>query len=213
METKQKKKNMLKRNTLGISLKPEDNALHSAGQASLDILFGAVVGGAVGALIGRPALFGGALLSGVGYYFGNDTLPIVGLGMMATNVGNLKRNKEETIEGIEEAEVIETTAKERLVAFKDGLLSRLYVDKIQKTFEKEEDKTETTHPTKTTEATGTPENLSGFLGMASLDEIEQQLISSAMDFQSQNPIEETNEVYAPYQEDIDITSFEDFEEM
>ncbi len=185
--------------------KTENDIKKSGIRTAIDIGAGVLGGGFAGALMGRSSLLVGAVVSGAGYYINNPILPMVGMGMMASHsAANIKAisTTDEPVNGFDMQNEM-SNAKARLIQFKDNLLAKTYIDKLQKAISTDETAT-------TTE--DSPQELLG-LGMVSLDEVEQQLVSSALEFQSQQkPVTLQNDVYTPYQDDIDVEDT-DFEEM
>lgn len=145
-------------------------------------------GGLAAAVIGKPSFLIGAGLTFYGYYKDNHWLAPLGLGMMASS--HLVPN--ESVEGVSGFSLKQETqnAKDRLSSFKDSLLSKTYIDKVIK-------------PKKATEnkksgSSITTESTNGFGSVQEnqnvLDQIEQQLIASAMEIQKQGKIQSTQGV-------------------
>ena len=137
-----------------------------------DILIGVLGGGLVGAIVGKPSLAVGIVTTGVGHYTGNKLVQIFGIGIMAAN-GFQKNAAVSGLEGLD-------GVKERLQAYKESMSEKFYLDKILK---------KKTAPAATTNGIGElqyftyPDNMNGHL--AALDDIEQQIAESAMQFQGQ----------------------------
>lgn len=144
-------------------------------------------GGLVAAVIGKPAFLIGAGLTIVGYYRDNHWLAPLGLGMMASShlVPNVSAAKTTGFSLKQETE----DAKSRLVSFKDSLLSKTYIDKIIKPKTDSNKKMETSVLEETTNGFG---SVSDNLNV--LDQIEQQLVSSAMALQIQRKHQSTQGV-------------------
>jgi hypothetical protein len=110
----------------------------SALKTGRDILLSAVGGGLAGAVLGRASLLAGIAVTGVGHYMGSDGTASFGVGMMASGsyqaIAGLSGAEQDGFEGV----------KERVLAFKDDIKHRLFLDKLfpatAKKTEKEEDK-------------------------------------------------------------------------
>jgi hypothetical protein len=89
-----------------------------------DLLIGAIGGGLAGAAVGRASLLVGLAVTGVGHYMGSDGATSFGVGMMASGsyqaVTAVNGIEKEGMDGV----------KERLIAFKDQLKEKLFLDKI-----------------------------------------------------------------------------------
>ncbi len=122
-----------------------------------------LAGGGLGAAIGKPAFFLGLGLTAFGYYKDISWLPPIGVGMMASShilPGG-------SVSGFD-LKTETTDAKTRLTNFRDTLFQKTYLDKIFKGT-----------PTETTEGIGSTGHED------SLQQIEQQLVNSAMDYKRQ----------------------------
>ena len=168
------------------STKGDAKASFHKGLANMGI---AVIGGGlVTAIIGKPSFLLGAGLTVYGYYKDNHWLAPLGLGMMASS--SLVPNESSTgVSGFDLKQETEN-AKTRLMSFKDSLLSKTYLDKVIKP------KPATNSSTnRTIEAPTTEETTSGFGSVQDnlnvLNNIEHQLINSAMAIQNQNKSEST----------------------
>jgi hypothetical protein len=143
-------------------METESNIKSTIGKTLAQVGLSVLVGGGVGAVIGRPAFFLGLGLTAFGYYKDVSWVPPIGIGMMASS-----HIFSSTLGGFDLKTETED-AKTRLVNFKDTLFKKTYLDKIFKSKSAE-----------TTEGIGSigPEE--------SLAQIEQQLINSAMDYKRQ----------------------------
>lgn len=167
---KTKKKHFLSGMNEGLPTK--GNAKNTVLETGKDILIGVLGGGLIGAIIGKPSLAVGIVTTGAGHYAGNRLVQLLGIGIMAAN----GFQKSGTVSGLEGLDGV----KERLMAYKESLGEKFYLDKILK---------------KKAAASGT----SGFGELqyftypdtaingelAALDDIENQIAESAMQFQGQ----------------------------
>lgn len=170
--SKAKKKGFL----TGISgdLPTKGNIKNTALETGKDLLVGVIGGGLIGAAIGKPSLIIGTIITGAGHYADNKLATIFGIGMMASN-GFQKGKAVSGLEGID-------GVKERMQAYKESFSEKLYLDKIIKTKAVVEGIGEVqyfTYPNA---------ELQGSL--AALDEIENQIAESGMQFQGQLPQEQ-----------------------
>lgn len=143
-------------------------------------------GGLLTAVIGKPAFIIGAGLTVIGYYKDNRWLPPLGLGMMASST--LIPN--EGVTGVSGFSLKQETenAKNRLISFKDSLLSKTYIDKVIKP-----------KASSTSNRTSVLEETTNGFGSVNdnlnvLNQIEQQLVSSAMAIQNQRKSQDTRGV-------------------
>lgn len=162
---KAKKKNFL--SGMNDSLPTKGNAKNTLLETGKDILIGVLGGGLIGAAIGKPSLLIGIAATGAGHFSGNKLVQVLGIGMMAAS----GFQKAGTVSGVEGLDGI----KERMLAFKESFSERLYLDKILK---------------KKIGTSGIGEvqyfsydTMNG--NLAVLDDIEQQVAESAMQFQGQ----------------------------
>ena len=150
-----------------------------------DVVVGIVVGGLTGALIGRPSLGIGLLVTGFGHYKENRLISTFGIGMMAAN-GFQSGSK--AVNGLGMVD----SAKARLINFKDSFSQKLYLDKIIK--KKEEKGTEGVGEVKYFLYPGEKEQEQvGAVDLSALNMIENQVVKSAMNFdksENQNLTEE-----------------------
>ena len=145
-------------------------------------------GGLVTAIIGKPSFLLGLGLTGLGYYKDISWLAPLGIGMMASS--NLVSNESNTgVSGFNLKQETEN-AKSRLMSLKDSLLSKTYIDKVIKpkaTSKSSANRTiETPVMEETTEGFGSVE-----ANLNVLNQIEKQLVSSAMEIQNQRKEQST----------------------
>lgn len=169
-QQKAKKKHFL--SGMSDSLPSKGNVKNTVLETGKDILVGVLGGGLIGAVIGKPSLPAGIVITGAGHYTGNRLLQLVGIGLMAAN----GFQKSETVGGLEGLDGV----KERLQAYKLSLQEKFYLDKLLK---------------KNATATATSgfgelqyfnyPNASMNGELAALDDIERQIAESAMQFQGQ----------------------------
>lgn len=160
-------------------------------------------GGLAAAVIGKPSFLLGAGLTVYGYYKDNHWLAPLGLGMMASS--HLVPNTSNTgVSGFDLKQETEN-AKSRLVSFKDSLLSKTYLDKVIKP------KTSSnSSANRTIETPAMEETTNGFGSVNDnlnvLNQIEQQLVSSAMEIQNRQKSQSTqgvgDEIYGFNEEDF-----------
>lgn len=155
---------------------PTKNKLQgTAIETGKDLLVGVVAGGVAGALIGKPSLLVGILVTGAGHYTENRLVQLLGIGMMASN--GFQSSSTATVSGLEGLD----GAKERVLAYQNSFAGKLYLDKFLKK------KVETT-ATAVTNGIGEvqyftyPQSNSD---LAALDDIENQLADAALQFQGQ----------------------------
>lgn len=133
------------------------DALNTLMKTGVDVIGASVVGGTLGALTGKHAVWFGLAMIGTGHFFGDKTgiLRVAGAGAVAYGVA--KYNENTAVNGLGAQP---TDAKTRLNAFKHELLSSFYLDKI---FKK---KDTVTSSTTTADADGTTV---GSIDLSSLD--------------------------------------------
>ena len=162
---KAKKKHFL--SGMNEELPTKGNAKNTLLETGKDILIGVVGGGLIGAIIGKPSLAVGIITTGAGHYTDNKLIQLLGIGMMAAN-GFQKTGAVSGLEGLE-------GVKERLQAYKESLSEKFYLDKILK-------KKGATNGIGELQYFSYPgSSVNGDL--AALDDIENQLAESAMQFQ------------------------------
>lgn len=145
-------------------------------------------GGLVTAIIGKPSFLLGLGLTGLGYYKDISWLAPLGIGMMASS--HLVPNESNTgVSGFNLKQETEN-AKSRLMSFKDSLLSKTYIDKVIKP-----KATSNSSANRTTETPVMEETTEGFGSVEAnlnvLNQIEKQLVSSAMEIQNQRKEQST----------------------
>ena len=145
--------------------------MQTAVETGKDLLIGVVGGGLAGAMIGKPSLLVGILVTGAGHFSNNRLAQLLGIGMMASNGFQPSSSGTNGLDGLD-------GVKDRLMAYKDTFSQKFYLDKFMK-------KTATLPAT--TAGIGEvqyftyPDALNGDL--AALNEIENQLAESALEFQ------------------------------
>ena len=162
---KAKKKHFL--SGMNEELPTKGNAKNTLLETGKDILIGVLGGGLIGAVIGKPSLAVGIITTGAGHYTDNKLIQLLGIGMMAAN-GFQRAGSVSGLEGLE-------GVKERLQAYKESLSEKFYLDKILK-------KKGATNGIGELQYFSYPgSSVNGDL--AALDDIENQLAESAMQFQ------------------------------
>lgn len=106
-------------------LNTKGNIKNTALETGKDILVCVLGGGLIGAAIGKPSLAVGIVTTGLGHYSGSRLTQLLGIGIMAAN-GFQKNNA--TVSGLEGLEGV----KERLQAYKENFLDKLYFDQLKK---------------------------------------------------------------------------------
>ena len=149
----------------------------AATELGKDIVVGVIGGGVAGAALGRLSFIVGAAVSGVGHFAKSRIASALGLGMMASGtyqtVSGMNGKPAEGLEGV----------KERLLALKDDMKKRIFLDKVLKAKEKKDDKTDVNG----TNGLGqvqyflypNAEESVGELDMSSLDKIHQEIQNNA----------------------------------
>lgn len=159
--------------------------LKKAGQGLLrDLVVGVVAGGATGAIVGRPSLVIGLVVNAAGHFMEMPGISSFGMGMMASNGF---QGEGVTLSGEQTAM---ERAKQRLLNYKNSFTQKIYLDKIMK---KAEQKT----TTETDKSVGEVKyfvyphtdnaDMSG-MDMTALDNIENQIIQSAENYQQKTPV-------------------------
>lgn len=162
-QRRSKKKHFL--SGMNAGLKTRGSIKNTALETGKDVLIGVLGGGLIGAAIGKPSLLVGILTTGAGHFTGNKLVQILGIGLMAGG-GFQKATAVSGVEGLE-------GIKERIKAYKDSLSDKFYFDKIIG---------------RKTGANGIGElqyfTYPDTMGeLAALNDIEQQIAESAMQFQ------------------------------
>jgi hypothetical protein len=163
-QKKANKKNFLSGMNEGLPTK--GNTKNTVLETGKDILIGVLGGGLIGAVVGKPSLAVGIVTTGVGHYTGNKLVQILGVGIMAAN-GFQKSSSVSGLGGL-------AGVKERLQAYKESMHEKFYLDKIMK-------KQTGTNGIGELQYFSYPGSMNGEL--AALDDIEQQIAESAMQFQ------------------------------
>jgi len=113
-----------------------EKAKDAAIELGKDIVIGVIGGGVAGAALGKLSFIVGAAVSGVGHFAKNRIASALGLGMMASGtyqtVSGMNGKPTEGLQGV----------KERLLAFKDDMKKRIFLDKVLKAKDTTETKTE-----------------------------------------------------------------------
>lgn len=167
-------------------VKAKDDLKNAAGKSVANVLIGVGGGTIATAIFGGKMSFGtGALLIGLGHYKDVPVLKPLGVGMMAAS---LMLGVEQILSGTEEVEGFDwktqkEKAKERLHKLADTFMSHTYLDKVFK--KKEQKKSADNSQRKVESGEEQYEEVNGLNAPASteLDNIEKQLIASAMEFQ------------------------------
>jgi len=186
----QKKKNRYKQKAnkkhflsgMNEGLPTKGNLKNTLLESGKDILVGVLGGGLIGAIIGKPALPIGIVVTGAGHYTDNKLIQLMGIGIMAANTFQKAGTSVSGLEGLD-------GVKERLQAYRESMKEKFFLDKLMKK--------------KSVAPTGTsgfgelqyfsyPNNMNGHL--AALDDIEQQIADSAMQFQGQMFGEEDTQI-------------------
>jgi hypothetical protein len=177
-------KKALKKQLLdGITVEQAKGDFKKAGlKTGRDILIGAVGGGLAGAALGRSSLLVGIAVTGVAHYMGSEGAASFGVGMMASGsyqaLASLSGTEQEGFEGV----------KERVIAFKDDIKHRLFLDKILPAAAKKTEKEEGTNGVDEVQYFTYPngKELEGAndFDLSALDRIEKQVEASAKKYQA-----------------------------
>lgn len=158
----------------------------AATELGKDLVVGVIGGGVAGAVLGRLSFIVGAAVSGVGHYAKSRIASALGLGMMASGtyqtMSGMNGKPASGLNGV----------KERLLALKDDMKKRIFLDKVLKSKTKKEEKTEEgtsglgqvqyfVHP-------DSDESM-GSIEMNELDAIQKQIQDSAMRYNQVNGLE------------------------
>jgi hypothetical protein len=138
-----------------------------------------VCGGAIGSVIGRASFISGVGITTIGHYSKNRWVTTLGIGMMAAPIisttASINGTPTSGLDG----------AKERLLAFKDDMAQKLFLDKIKKN-----NSSSTTDSTSIGEVQyfNYPEDSMSLsaseLDMRALDELEEKINSSASSYEA-----------------------------
>lgn len=149
----------------------------AATELGKDLVVGVIGGGVAGAVLGRLSFIVGAVVSGVGHYAKSRIASALGLGMMASGtyqtISGMNGKPAEGLQGV----------KERLLALKDDMKKRIFLDKVLKAKEKKEEKTDENGTNGLGQVQyfvypNTEESM-GELDMSALDKIHQAIQNSA----------------------------------
>ncbi|HQW94610.1 MAG: hypothetical protein Q7W45_16620 [Bacteroidota bacterium] len=158
----------------------------AATELGKDLVVGVIGGGIAGAVLGRLSFVVGAAVTGVGHYAKSRIASALGLGMMASGtyqaMSGMNGKPTSGLAGV----------KERLLALKDDMKKRIFLDKVLKAKEKKEEKTDEgtnglgqvqyfVHPNS--------EESMGEVEMNALDTIQKQIQESGMKYNQVNGIE------------------------
>ncbi len=149
----------------------------AATELGKDLVVGVIGGGVAGAVLGRLSFIVGAAVSGVGHYAKSRIGTALGLGMMASGtyqaISGMNGKPAEGLQGV----------KERLLALKDDMKKRIFLDKVLKAKEKKDEKTDENGTNGLGQVQyfvypNTEESM-GELDMSALDKIHQSIQNSA----------------------------------
>ncbi len=149
----------------------------AATELGKDLVVGVIGGGVAGAVLGRLSFIVGAAVSGVGHYAKSRVASALGLGMMASGtyqtISGMNGKPAEGLQGV----------KERLLALKDDMKKRIFLDKVLKAKEKKDDKADENGTNGLGQVQyfvypNTEESM-GELDMSALDKIHQSIQNSA----------------------------------
>ncbi len=190
-------KNARKKSALaGITqtLETKGDLKNTAIETAKDLVVGVIGGGIVGAALGRASLLVGTAINGIGHYTKSRLASVFGIGMMASN-GFQKPADQVT--GTEKQGVLEGV-KERLTAYKESFLTKLYVDKIMK--KKQQSSGDGTSGVGEVKYFVYPGNKNKETDMSELERIENQVAESAKQFtesQQTNGLNGNEEIIDP----------------
>lgn len=106
----------------------KDNLAGSGIETLKDVAIGGILGGVAGAAAGRFSFLGGAAVTFLGHLKQNRLAKSIGVGMMASSA--FQTASQSQVSGIEKGGL--EGAKERVMAFKDSLSQKLFLDKLLK---------------------------------------------------------------------------------
>jgi len=156
------------------------------------LVLGVGAGTVATCIIGKWGFFAGLGLIGLGCYKDLSWAVPLGIGMSASA---LMLAKEETVQGVEgiDLNAAMSKAKERLVGLKDSFMDKTYMDKVfkPKTDKKAENK-------RISSSEQTSEDVNGLseepVSEEAIEEIEKQLVASAMEFQRKQNAESSRQM-------------------
>ena len=163
-------KNKKKQNLLGsitATQETKGKPLASGLETLKDLAIGVIGGGVAGAIVNKYSLVTGAVVTGIGHFTKSRIATSFGIGMMASGV----YRKAQTVSGVSQGGL--AGAKERVMAFKENLTEKLFLDKILKK------KAETTNGVGEVQYFLPNGNQAGELDLTALDRIEKQIAESA----------------------------------
>ncbi len=111
-------------------LETKGNLKNTAIETVKDLVAGVLAGGIAGAAIGRASLVVGTVITGIGHYTKSRLASIFGVGMMASN-GFQKSGDQVSGTDDKEKGVVDGV-KDRLTAYKESFMQKLFLDKILK---------------------------------------------------------------------------------
>jgi len=165
-----------------------DKVKDAATELGKDLVVGVIGGGVAGAVLGRLSFIVGAAVTGVGHYAKSRIASALGLGMMASGtyqtMSGMNGKPASGLNGV----------KERLLALKDDMKKRIFLDKVLKAKEKKEEKTdeEGTNGLGQVQYFVYPnaEESMGAVEMNALDTIQKQIQESGMRFNQVSGLED-----------------------
>lgn len=174
------KKNLL--DGITSDLETKGDVKNSAIETVKDLVVGVLGGGIVGSAIGRASLAIGTIVTGIGHYTKSRLASIFGIGMMAA--GGFSQDNSDTVEGTEKKETdMIDGVKDRMLAFKDHISKKLFLDKILKSKKQDEKKDESVGDVKYFTPPAENKQLEEKENDTSvLDHIEKQLAENAEEF-------------------------------
>ncbi len=155
----------------------------AATELGKDIVVGVIGGGVAGAVLGRLSFVVGAAVTGVGHFAKSRIASALGLGMMASGtyqaMSGMNGKPTSGLEGV----------KERLLALKDDMKKRIFLDKVLKAKEKKEEGTNGLGQVQYFLYPNSEDSM-GEIEMSELDRIQKQIQDSAMKYNQVNGIED-----------------------
>lgn len=113
------------------ALDTKHNAKNTLLETGKNLVIGVIGGGLAGAAIGKPSLLIGLGITGLGHYFDQELVTMFGIGVMAAN----GFEKQPSVQGLSGMDGV----KERVTAYKDNFVEKLYIH-IQQMPEKKNEK-------------------------------------------------------------------------
>ncbi len=170
-----------------MSLATKGKLKNTAIETVKELVVGVIGGGLAGAAIGRASLITGAVISGIGHYTDTRLASIFGFGMMASN-GFQKSS--DSVSGTDKQGFLEGI-KERVLTYKDSLLTKFYADKIMKK-KQQSSSGEGTSGIGSVQYFVYPGNKNKETDMSELERIEKAVADSAEQFRQQQGTEGIN---------------------